>query len=190
MKRVVLAASLGLALVLPAVAIAHPPTPQHVRAYERAYHADQRIEGRTAPGRNIIRDGLASGRAVTDADVMASLAVLQRAIAPPPAPAPVPVAVTAAPVAAPVAAAPASYAASYSGGSSGALPSCTWVPESGGNWSAYNASSGAGGRYQILPSTWQAYGGTGSPQTASPAEQTTVAQRVYAGQGPSAWVNC
>jgi muramidase (phage lysozyme) len=55
---------------------------------------------------------------------------------------------------------------------------------------AYNLSSGAGGRYQIIPSTWRAYGGTGSPQTASPAEQERVAARVYAGQGPSAWTNC
>ena len=36
--------------------------------------------------------------------------------------------------------------------------------ESGGNYGAVNPSSGAGGAYQILPSTWRLYGGKGSPQ--------------------------
>ena len=40
--------------------------------------------------------------------------------------------------------------------------------ESGGNFGAVNPSSGAGGAYQILPSTWRLYGGSGSPQSASP----------------------
>jgi hypothetical protein len=82
-------------------------------------------------------------------------------------------------------------AAGASGGSaSGALPTCTWLPESGGNWNAVNPSSGAGGRYQILPSTWAANGGTGLPQDASPAEQTHIAQNILRSQGASAWVNC
>lgn len=70
------------------------------------------------------------------------------------------------------------------------LPPCTWAPESGGDYHAYNASSGAGGKYQIIPSTWRANGGTGSPQNAPPAEQERVAARVYDSQGPGAWVNC
>ena len=36
--------------------------------------------------------------------------------------------------------------------------------ESGGNFGAVNPSSGAGGAYQILPSTWSLYGGRGAPQ--------------------------
>jgi hypothetical protein len=72
----------------------------------------------------------------------------------------------------------------------GSLPTCTWEPESGGDWSALNPSSGAGGRYQIMPSTWAAYGGTGLPQDAPPAEQTAVAERIMQSQGLSAWVNC
>jgi muramidase (phage lysozyme) len=59
--------------------------------------------------------------------------------------------------------------------------------ESGGNYSAVNPSSGAGGAYQILPSTWQAYGGQGLPQDASPAEQSKIASEIYASQGRSAW---
>lgn len=76
------------------------------------------------------------------------------------------------------------------GSSSGAMPTCTWLPESGGNWNAVNPSSGAGGRYQIVPSTWAANGGTGLPQDASPAEQTRVAGNILRSQGASAWSNC
>jgi hypothetical protein len=78
--------------------------------------------------------------------------------------------------------------AASAGGSS--LPACTWQPESGGNPSAVNPSSGAGGYYQITPSTWQAYGGSGAPQNASLAQQTAIAQKIWAAQGSSAWTNC
>jgi peptidoglycan hydrolase-like protein with peptidoglycan-binding domain len=80
----------------------------------------------------------------------------------------------------------ASTSSSYgSGGYS--VPSSVVQCESGGNYSAVNPSSGAGGAYQILPSTWQAYGGQGLPQNASPAEQNRIAAQIYANQGPSAW---
>jgi hypothetical protein len=83
-----------------------------------------------------------------------------------------------------------SSTSSASAAAAGSLPTCTWQPESGGDWSAVNPSSGAGGRYQIMPSTWAAYGGTGLPQDASPAEQTAVAMRIMHSQGLSAWVIC
>lgn len=67
------------------------------------------------------------------------------------------------------------------------IPSSIVDCESGGDWGAVNPSSGAGGAYQILPSTWAAYGGTGLPQDASPAEQSAIAARIYATQGSSAW---
>lgn len=84
----------------------------------------------------------------------------------------------------------ASSGSSSGGSSSGNLPACTWVPESGGDWQAVNPSSGAGGRYQITPSTWAANGGSGLPQDASPAEQTRVAENVMRSQGLGAWTNC
>ena len=59
--------------------------------------------------------------------------------------------------------------------------------ESGGNYAAVNPQSGAGGAYQILPSTWQAYGGQGSPQNAPKSEQDRIAAQIYAQQGRSAW---
>jgi len=67
------------------------------------------------------------------------------------------------------------------------IPASIVQCESGGNYSAVNPSSGAGGAYQILPSTWAAYGGQGLPQDASPGEQSAIAAKIYAAQGPSAW---
>jgi muramidase (phage lysozyme) len=60
--------------------------------------------------------------------------------------------------------------------------------ESGGNFDAVNPSSGAGGAYQILPSTWEAYGGEGNPEDASPEEQHEIAQQIWEDSGASAWV--
>ena len=67
------------------------------------------------------------------------------------------------------------------------IPSGIVQCESGGNYSAVNPSSGAGGAYQILPSTWSAYGGQGAPQDAPKAEQDRIAAEIYARQGASAW---
>ena len=61
--------------------------------------------------------------------------------------------------------------------------------ESGGNWSI-NTGNGFSGGLQFTPSTWAAYGGQGSPTTASKAEQIRVAQRTLAAQGPGAWPVC
>jgi muramidase (phage lysozyme) len=67
------------------------------------------------------------------------------------------------------------------------IPVSIVMCESGGNYRAVNPSSGAGGAYQILPSTWTAYGGTGLPQDAPPAEQDAIAAKIYASGGPSQW---
>ena len=55
--------------------------------------------------------------------------------------------------------------------------------ESGGNYSALNPSSGAGGAYQILPSTWELYGGKGAPHEAPKAEQDRIAAEIWADSG-------
>jgi hypothetical protein len=67
------------------------------------------------------------------------------------------------------------------------IPISIVMCESGGNYRAVNPTSGAGGAYQILPSTWAAYGGTGLPQDAPPAEQDAIAAKIYAAGGPSQW---
>jgi septal ring factor EnvC (AmiA/AmiB activator) len=69
------------------------------------------------------------------------------------------------------------------------IPTYIVMCESGGNYSALNPSSGAGGAYQILPSTWELYGGQGEPQDASKAEQDRIAAEIWADSGPSAWVS-
>jgi peptidoglycan hydrolase CwlO-like protein len=68
-----------------------------------------------------------------------------------------------------------------------AIPTYIVMCESGGNYHALNESSGAGGAYQILPSTWAAYGGEGAPQDAPKAEQDRIAGEIWADSGPSAW---
>ena len=69
-----------------------------------------------------------------------------------------------------------------------AIPTYIVMCESGGNYAALNPSSGAGGAYQIIPSTWEAYGGTGLPHEASKAEQDRIAALIWANDGPGAWV--
>ena len=68
-----------------------------------------------------------------------------------------------------------------------AIPQAIVMCESGGNFNAVNPSSGAGGAYQILPSTWQLYGGSGAPQDAAPQAQSQIASQIWADSGPSAW---
>ncbi|MFN8217242.1 MAG: transglycosylase family protein [Solirubrobacterales bacterium] len=68
------------------------------------------------------------------------------------------------------------------------IPSYIVMCESGGDYSAVNPSSGAGGAYQILPSTWELYGGQGEPQNAPKAEQDRIAAEIWADSGSSAWV--
>jgi peptidoglycan hydrolase CwlO-like protein len=67
------------------------------------------------------------------------------------------------------------------------IPTYIVMCESGGDYSALNPSSGAGGAYQIIPSTWEAYGGEGLPQEASKAEQDRIAALIWADVGASAW---
>jgi hypothetical protein len=85
----------------------------------------------------------------------------------------------------PAPAAPAQPAASYSGGSG--FQACVIARESGGNASAVNASSGAGGLYGFLPSTWAALGHSGLPENASVAEQNAAFAQQYAQSGTAAW---
>ena len=75
--------------------------------------------------------------------------------------------------------------ASYSG--SGGFQSCVIQRESGGNASAVNASSGAGGLYGFLPSTWQSLGHSGSRRTRPWRSRTPRSPSEYAQSGGSAW---
>ncbi|GAA1387068.1 transglycosylase family protein [Pseudonocardia kongjuensis] len=78
-------------------------------------------------------------------------------------------------------------------GTANAAPDSVWDQlaqcESGGNWSI-NTGNGYSGGLQFAPSTWRAFGGTGSAHNASRAEQIAVAERVLAAQGWGAWPAC
>jgi hypothetical protein len=70
-----------------------------------------------------------------------------------------------------------------------AIPSPVVLCESGGQNLPPN-SAGASGYYQILPSTWRLFGGTGSAAyLASKSQQDAVASRIWnGGAGSSDWV--
>jgi hypothetical protein len=179
-KRLILPAGLVLAAAAPggaaAVAIRtsspQAPTRAHSRAYERVYARVARQLGRRAPGRNIVKDGVARGRPATDGEIVTSTHVLQRML----------VVATR-----PAATSAASAATGTSAGASG-VPAC--ASESGTNYSTdssnTNASSGATGRYQITPGTASAYG----CDLSTPAGQDACAETIYAHQGAGAWVGC
>lgn len=74
---------------------------------------------------------------------------------------------------------------SYSGGVWDKLAAC----ESGGNWSI-NTGNGYYGGLQFTQSSWSAVGGSGSPSSASKAEQIKRAQILQSRQGWGAWPAC
>jgi len=83
----------------------------------------------------------------------------------------------------------AASSATYSGGSG--FRACVIARESGGNPRAVNPSSGAGGLYQFLPSTWASLGYAssypGGAQTAPVSVQNAAFARLYAESGTSPW---
>ncbi|HLI58435.1 MAG TPA: hypothetical protein VKV21_02090 [Solirubrobacteraceae bacterium] len=179
MKRPLYPASLAVlttAAAVPAVAAAKPTTRAHARAYEHAYHRVARELGARVPGRNIVRLGLRNGQRPSDAETVSSLGVLERMLG------------------ATGATGPASAGSSAVGSAVGPAAGAAGVPacasESGSNYSTgpdnTNPSTGATGRYQILPSTAAAYG----CDLSTPAGQDACAQVIYEHQGASAWVGC
>jgi LysM repeat protein len=61
--------------------------------------------------------------------------------------------------------------------------------ESSGNWSI-DTGNGFYGGLQFTLQSWQAVGGTGYPNDASPAEQIAMAEKLLAIQGWEAWPAC
>ena len=175
MKRFMLPTGVAVVALAPGVAAAKAPTPAHARTYERVYKEVTHKLGPRVPGRNIVKDGVSAHRAATDAETVASLTVLERMLAP---------------VTTPSSAASAAPSSAVTGSTAGAsgVPAC--ASESGTNYSTggsnTNASSGATGRYQILPSTAAAHGCS----MATAAGQDACAQTIYEHQGASAWVGC
>ena len=71
----------------------------------------------------------------------------------------------------------------------GSFAGCVIARESGGNPYAVNPSSGAGGLFQFLPSTWASLGYSGAPQDASVATQYAAFEKLYAEMGRSPWAS-
>lgn len=86
---------------------------------------------------------------------------------------------------APVSAPTTSVSAGHTSGSG--YEGCVIEHESGGNPHAVNSSSGAGGLYQFLPSTWASLGYSGSPQDAPVSEQNAAFQKLHSEMGSSPW---
>jgi hypothetical protein len=80
---------------------------------------------------------------------------------------------------------PAGTSTPRAGGALASIRAC----ESGGNYQT-NTGNGFYGAYQFDQSTWRAAGGTGTPNTASPAEQDRVAAGWIASGHRNAWPNC
>lgn len=93
---------------------------------------------------------------------------------------------SAAPVAAPATAQTTSY--SYDASSASVWDRIAQC-ESGGNW-AINTGNGYYGGLQFTLSSWQAVGGSGYPNQASPEEQIARAQLLQAREGWGAWPVC
>ena len=85
--------------------------------------------------------------------------------------------------------APAPSGPTYGPSGGWAIPYAIVLCESGGQNLSPN-SAGASGYYQILPSTWKLFGGTGpAAYLASKAQQDAVASRIWAGgSGAHNWV--
>jgi hypothetical protein len=151
------------------------------RTYSAHYYAVAKKFNRRAPGRNIRKYGVQKHDKVRNAtchELRVSRGQLIRLRRPPRPGPPLLVVKATSPQQAPAGVSSATPKAN--------LPDCTWRPESGGDYGAYNPS-GARGKYQIMPSTHAAYC---SELGWSPGEQDTCAARIYAGQGAGAWVNC
>jgi hypothetical protein len=192
MRSLLLTCGLMVALCLPASASAHDGgTLQHKNKFLRA----KVFALGGSPGRDIVKRGLRNGKKPSHARIRKYLNTMRRMIAPPPPPPKVVVYTpqrTAAPVYQQPSASPAgsqtTQAPSGGGGAGGELAAIRQC-ESGGNYST-NTGNGFGGAYQFDQSTWNAAGGSGSPASASPAEQDRVAAHWIASGHRSAWPNC
>jgi hypothetical protein len=148
-------------------------------ALQRAQAAQQDALAASQARTRQLDSAIAQERARQAAAARAAAAAAAAATASSPAPAS-PAAATYTPTSGPASGTP-------SGG--WAIPYAIVLCESGGQNLPPN-SAGASGYYQIIPSTWKGFGGTGpAAYLASKAEQDAVASRIWAGgTGASNWV--
>ena len=180
MKRLILAASFALAVVVPGVADASPSSEavSYGRAYVHAAHAF----GMSAVGCRLIGVHATCHGHATDAQIQQSTAVLQRMFAPPPAPvrysAPAPTATTSSYTHSSYTSHSTSYSDSSSGG--GGYSDVPGVPAGFAACVATRESSNGAGSSNI-------YGILGGGGEGSVADQKAAFAHMYAESGTSPW---
>ena len=149
-----------------------------VYSYLHWYRHAKKLHGTRAPGRQILRFGLKSGKPSACRHLKRSTVVLKRMNMPTPA---VRYVTTGSPYVP-----PAQTATIHAGSTLEAIAQC----ESGGNPSAVDPSGTYRGKYQFDIPTWQSVGGSGDPAAASEAEQDRRAAMLYARSGSAPWPVC
>lgn len=181
MTRLLAAATAIAALALTTSVQAKDPAPRkrELEKYTGLYFAVKDKHGARTPGRNVRRHGVRildnrhrrATRPATAAEVGRSIRTFRRWLAPP------------MPIARAADNAPPPTAPTRAGGR-WAIPAHIVMCESRGSYTAHNPQSGAYGAYQVLPSTARAFG----CNLSTPAGQDRCAAKIWAVQGPSAWV--
>jgi hypothetical protein len=166
--------------VMTPVAIAKPGDPPLKRErakYLNLYFAVKKKEGKRAPGRQILKQGvrLHTGkvRAATAKEVARSIRQLRAILHP-------------LLIARPPGQPPAGVQTVGAGPTLDRIAQC----ESGGDPHAIGGGGAFRGKYQFTYQTWAGVGGSGDPAAASEAEQDQRAAMLYSRSGPSPWPVC
>lgn len=177
MRLFIIAAVLVASLALTGTAVAHDSgSIQHKNKYLRAKVI--KLHGKHAPGRDIVRWGMASGKAPSSRAVRHYFNTMRRMILPAPAAKYVYAGSPYQP--------PARTASLNPGGLLNKIASC----ESGGNPRAVSDGGTYRGKYQFDRRTWAEVGGSGDPAAAPEAEQDKRAAMLLAKAGPGRWPVC
>lgn len=178
-KKLVTTVVISAALIVPGFASAQPGSPplKHERhKYLVLYFKVKAQEGKRAPGRQILKQGVRKHgkiHAATAKEVARSIRQLRVLLNP-------------LLVAVPPGQSPANVQTAGAGSTLSAIAAC----ESGGNPSAVSPSGQYRGKYQFDYGTWAGVGGHGDPAAASEAEQDMRAAMLYSQRGSAPWPVC
>ena len=154
-----------------------PPLKRERAKYLNLYFAVKKKEGKRAPGRQILKQGvrLKNGkvRAASAKEVARSIRQLRAILHP-------------LLIARPPAQSPAGVYTAGAGPTLERIAQC----ESGGDPTAIGGGGKFRGKYQFTYQTWAGVGGSGDPAAAPESEQDMRAARLYSQSGPSPWPVC
>ena len=178
MKKLIVATMLA-ALSITVTAGAKPGDPPLKRErakYLNLYFAVKHKEGKRAPGRQILRQGVKHGdsvRPATAKEVARSIRQLRILLNP-------------MLVARPPGQPPSSVQSFGAGSTLSAIAAC----ESGGDPGAVSPNGMYRGKYQFDSGTWASVGGSGDPAAAPESEQDMRAAMLYRQRGSAPWPVC